>query len=58
MTEHETRLEGAIERIRLDNQCDHLRERSSIEYFKTLGKEGPMVCFDITPLRSDAFIIT
>jgi hypothetical protein len=56
--EHAAQLARVQERIRITNNIDHLQERSSLDYFQTLGKAGPIVSFNITPSRSDAFIVT
>ncbi|OSS52450.1 hypothetical protein B5807_01875 [Epicoccum nigrum] len=45
-------------RIRQTEGFDNFKERRSLSYFKRLAEAGPVVSFNITPLRSDAFVVT
>ncbi|KAM0345609.1 hypothetical protein ACHAPU_006262 [Fusarium lateritium] len=56
--EYAAQLARVEERVRLTDTLNHFQDRLSLDYFKCLGKSGPIVSFNITRLSSHAFVIT
>jgi tetratricopeptide (TPR) repeat protein len=56
--EFSAQLAKVEERIRRTEGFDGFQKRSSLNYFQTIGADGPVIAFNVTPHRSDAFIIT
>jgi tetratricopeptide (TPR) repeat protein len=56
--EFAAQLARVEERIRRTEGFDKFQERSTLDYFRKIGANGPVVAFNVTFQRSDAFIVT